>query len=929
VGRAAELAALRAEAVRAWGGHGRMVIVEGAAGIGKTRLVDELLAERPGLERRGQGDDLRGQRPFAVIGDALGIDLRKARIGRLLLSAAASLPAYPAPPPGRPGIEFRVAEALLSHVEDLAARGPLTLVLEDLHWADPSTLVFLHLLEGQLSAWPLLVVATHRSGAPPEVARLVAGLARREGIRLGLGPLPESDVRVLARDALGGEPGPQLQSHLAGASGNPLFVTEILDAVVRGGDVVVEKPGVVDLVSGSFPNSLGALILERLRLLPDDAFRMLQTAAVLGATFSVSHLCRFTGLAGLVVGNRLRPALVTGVLVEAGSQLGFQHEVMREALYLDVPEPLRRRLHLEAAGTLAKAGAPAEELAEHLLRGASPDDPEAVGMLAHVAGRLVPRVPSLAADVLHRAGELAPDRRTRHQLLVREAEALLRSGRLPEAEAACHALLARRPDPLVNLCLTQVLVARSRLSEAREASLEGLAFAEAPAAVRARLLGWAAIAGMYSGGVDDALEATSAAQEAARRTGDRSAEVVVLAAEAALAHLSGRFTEALDLARHCLWLESENTEQGHVPLELLVAGFLLDAGRLAECRAVISAALADCAERGSRWELAHCHWLAALASFLGGEWDDAAAELDAAAVLADDLGTRPATVVGLAIRARIALHRGDQPGARTAIALGDAELATHGPEHRMDWLGLARALISEAEGSPGAARDAAWSAWEFCAERGIASEFAVLAPAVVRLCLKAGDRAGAEMVVDVLSGLEDQAKIPIVDAAALTGRALVDDDHDGLLEAARLYEREGRPLEAARNAEEAGRRLGAAGREAEARAALDDALTGYRGLGAGHDIDRVTADLRALGVRRSRNRPGGGGGRRPERGWEALTPTERKVAALVAEGLSNPQIAERLYVSRHTVHTHVSHILVKLGLGSRVELAREAARRTD
>ncbi|HVW35508.1 MAG TPA: hypothetical protein VHL53_23450, partial [Acidimicrobiia bacterium] len=725
------------------------------------------------------------------------------RIGRLLrTSSAAALPASSTPPPGRPGIEFRVAEALLSHVEDLAARGPLTLVLEDLHWSDPSTLVFLHLLEGQLPAWPLLVVATCRSGAPDEIDRLVRGLARREGTRLELGPLPEADVRTLAEDALGGEPGPRLQSHLAGASGNPLFVTEILDAVLRGGEVVEEEPGVVDLAPGSFPSSLGVLILDRLRLLPDDAFRMLQTAAVLGSTFSVSHLCRFTGESGLEIGNRLRPGLTHGVLVEEGSQLGFRHEVMREALYYNVPEPLRRRLHLEAAETLGAAGAPPEEMAEHLLRGASPDDPAAVEMLADVAGQLVSRVPSLAADVLRRAGELAPDRRTRHQLLVREADALLRAGRLPEAEAACQALLARRPDPLVNLCLTQVLVARARLTEARAASTEGLTLGEAPAAVRARLLGWSAIAGMYSGGLDAAMDATTAAQEAASRTGDRSAEVVVLAAEAALAHLGGRFTEALDLARHCLWLESEQAEHGRVPLELLVAGFLLDAGRLGECRAVISAALADCAERGSRWELAHCHWLAALASFLAGDWDDASAELDAAAVLADDLGTRPTTVPGLAVRARIALHRGDLSGARTAVALAESELATHGPEHRMDWLGLAQALIAEAEGSIDAAREAAWSAWEFCTHRGIASEFPVLGPPVVRLCLAAGDRAGAEMAVAALDSLEDRAKIPIVDAAALACRALVDDSPTALLEAARAYEHEGRPLEAARYAEE-------------------------------------------------------------------------------------------------------------------------------
>ncbi|HYH51118.1 MAG TPA: AAA family ATPase [Acidimicrobiia bacterium] len=910
VGRAAELATLRQEAAQAWQGRGRMVVVEGAAGIGKTRLVDELLRDRRGPQRRGQADDLRGQQPFSVIVEALGIDLRKARIGRLLHSAAE-----------------RVADALLSHVEDLAAQGPVTLVLEDLHWSDQSTLVFLHLLEGQISGWPLLVVTTHRPGAVAETDRLLNGLGRRAGSRVVLGPLPDGDVRALAREALGGEPGPLLQTHLVGASGNPLFVTELLDAVHQAGEVVYDTPGVVDLASGSFPGSVGPLILQRLRLLPPESFALLQTAAVLGVSFSVSHLCRLTGLGAVDAGHRLHPALTAGVLVEASGRLAFRHEVIREALYVDVPEPLRRRLHLDAADALATAGAPAEELGEHLLRGASPDDPEAVTRLADVATRLVARVPSLAADVLQRAVELAPNRRARQRLLGQRAEALWRAGRLPEAEAACRSLLNQRPDPTVNLCLTEVLVAQSRLGEALAASHEGLTTGEASPGVRARLLAWSAFAGMYSGDLEAAVSDAVAARAAADATGDPAAEVAVLTAEAALAHLHGRFNEAIDLARHCLWLERDQAaEHGHVPVEILMAAFLLDAGRLEECREVIGAAMADCAERGSRWELAHCHWLAALSLFLSGQWDAAEAELDAAAVLADDLGTPPDKLFGLAIRARIALHRGDLPGARAAIATAERVMAAHGPEHRMEWLSLAQALLAEAERSPAEARDVAWSAWERCVAAGIASEFPVLAPVVVRLSLLVGDRASAEMVLAVLSRLEDTAKIPIVDAAALLCRSLVNDDPDGLAEAARRYRREGRPFEAARGAEECGRRLAAAGREEEARAQFDDALSAYRQLAATHDARRVAAHLRDIGVRPRRarsDRP-----QRPAGGWESLTPTETKVTALVAEGLSNPQIAERLYISRHTVHTHVSHILKKLGLSSRVELAREAARRT-
>ena len=143
-------------------------------------------------------------------------------------------------------------------------------------------------------------------------------------------------------------------------------------------------------------------------------------------------------------------------------------------------------------------------------------------------------------------------------------------------------------------------------------------------------------------------------------------------------------------------------------------------------------------------------------------------------------------------------------------------------------------------------------------------------------------------------------------------------------EAVRRYQEIGRPLEAAQTSEEAAAALARQGRAQDARALLDLALEHYTGLRATYGSARVEARLRDLGVRRGRQ----GSRRRPRHGWASLTETERTVAALVAEGLSNRQVAERLFLSRHTVHTHVSHILAKLGLASRVELATEALRRS-
>ena len=144
-----------------------------------------------------------------------------------------------------------------------------------------------------------------------------------------------------------------------------------------------------------------------------------------------------------------------------------------------------------------------------------------------------------------------------------------------------------------------------------------------------------------------------------------------------------------------------------------------------------------------------------------------------------------------------------------------------------------------------------------------------------------------------------------------------------VLRAVDAYRAGPRPLELALACEDAARALGAAGRVDEARPLLDDALGRYERLEAAWDLARAAARLRALGIRPGRRGPRS----RPKSGWDSLTGTEHKVVQLVAEGLSNPEIAERLFISRGTVHTHVSHVLAKLGIRSRVELATEAIRR--
>ena len=164
--------------------------------------------------------------------------------------------------------------------------------------------------------------------------------------------------------------------------------------------------------------------------------------------------------------------------------------------------------------------------------------------------------------------------------------------------------------------------------------------------------------------------------------------------------------------------------------------------------------------------------------------------------------------------------------------------------------------------------------------------------------------------------------MPSLTGAALRCRGLAEDDAELLAAAVDAYARGPRPLELALAAEDAGRAMDRHGRADRARLLLGRAAAGYERLDAARDLARAESALRDLGIRRGRRGPRG----RPRTGWPSLTVTELTVAGLVAEGLTNPQIGDRLYVSRRTVQTHLVHIFAKLDISSRAQLAAEATR---
>jgi DNA-binding CsgD family transcriptional regulator len=279
-------------------------------------------------------------------------------------------------------------------------------------------------------------------------------------------------------------------------------------------------------------------------------------------------------------------------------------------------------------------------------------------------------------------------------------------------------------------------------------------------------------------------------------------------------------------------------------------------------------------------------------------------------------------VLSHSVLSLIKLHRNDITGAVRAAETAVGTLAATGTRFRSQWAPWARALALEADGRPADAFAVLAQTGDECDASGVMIEYRVLGPDLVRLALANGDQRRAAHVASALARLAEENDVPSLTGAALRCRGLLDDDAETLQAAVSAYGRSPRPLELALACEDAGAALTRRGQGQRARPLLEQAVEIYERLDAARDLARTDAVLRAAGIRRGRR----GTRRRPQHGWSSLTPTEQTVARLVAEGLSNPQIGDRLYVSRRTVQTHLSHVFTKLDISARSQLAAETAR---
>ena len=471
MGREAELA-LAAAAVRQLSeGRASALVIEGEAGIGKTRLVQSIVDDARSRDVAvfcGQAHPFERTRPFGVVAAALDLsrrspDPRRAAIGALLAGQGAGAPARAAG-----DIQYRVVEEIVDLVETSCAERPVLLVAEDIHWADSASLLAILSVARQLPLAALLVVVTARpSPLPAEVVRLLDDLAAGGARTLHLQPLKSDDVAVLAGHVLGASPGPALTAMLAKAGGNPLWAVAMLRSLADEG--MLRRAGdSVEATTSELPASLSDLVVRRLRHLPTATLELLQVTAVLGDAVSLRDVAAVARRPPAEVVGQLGDAFDAQLLDEADDRVVFRHQLVHDAIYQHMPPPARRLLHREAAVALMAAGADRLDVADHLMLGAERGDEQAVAWLRDAAREASAQAPLVTVELLRRAEALLPGGHRDADLVSAEVvQALLRAGKVAEASARAEAVLARQHAAEVDTPLRLALARRAGSAEPR------------------------------------------------------------------------------------------------------------------------------------------------------------------------------------------------------------------------------------------------------------------------------------------------------------------------------------------------------------------------------------------------------------------------------------------------------------------------------
>ena len=937
VGRDEETRRLRAALAAAGAGRGGTVFLVGEAGIGKSRLIRETVRE---AGKRGlvvlAGRAVAGgvPTPFRPFAEALTSAGRTGRLpggeelgpfrpilGRLVPEWRSARP--------EPGEESPVflGEAVLRLLRVIASQAGCVLVLEDLHWADQETLALLEYLADNLAAERVLCLGTLRAETPgasgAEAAALVGALgARGSAVVLPLGRLDPAAVADMARACLDAADLPdEVHSFVAGrAEGIPFLVEEVLAGLVREG-ALTERDGrwrAADLAAPAVPATFADAVRRRLDAVSAEARQVIGAAAVLGRRFEWALLGPVTGAAEEAVFAALRSGVGLQLIVAERENFRFRHALTHEAVLAGLLPPERARLAGRALAAVEAAypGLPgawctlAADLAERA------GDAARAGALLLEAGRRDLSVGALATaeHTLNRAaGLVAPAQRASVDEALTEVFAM--SGQVDRAIETGKVLLARLGPPSGRAANLHLGIARAAIAGARwaEAAASIEVARESPGAGTAQVDACAAQVAAGRGRLEEADRLARAALRAAEG-GDGHAIQPEVACEAL--EVIGRVARQRDL---------EAAERAFARAADLAAAHGLQLWRL---RALHELGTIDQLRTESVDRLEQARQLAVAQGALA-----LTATLDLQIAAGLNKQFRAAEALAAAARSADASRRFHLATLPMALIFQATAYAISGEEAQME------ARIAEAVALAPEDQDVLGCAWGHCRATS---------------CLLASDLGGAHARMATGAGLilSSPATIapPFLGLWPLLGALLGSDAKEAAARVraahgtrhlvvaallgyadAVLAGRQGRPGDAEAAFAAADQQMGPLvawyrqyARRLAAEAALADGwgepvgwLREAAAYFAGRGDDRVAAACRGLlrqaGAPVPRHRPGDG---ELPGSLRALGVTEREadVLRLVAQGLGNREIAERMFLSPRTVEKHVASLLAKTGL---------------
>jgi DNA-binding CsgD family transcriptional regulator len=903
---------------RVRGGTGAVILIEGDAGMGKTRVLDEavrmagrmdFVVGRGGAEP-GEGVELAPLMDALFEGDPPPLEP----------GALGELPAVPEQ-------RYWLLQELQALLERAAPKQPICVALDDLQWADAGTAAALRVLTSRLSCLPIAWVIALR---PPQGSAPISTTARylnRAGAQtIVLGPLEQAAVVQIGRDLTGGAPADSLIAVMGSAQGSPFLLTELLTGLLDEERVLVED-GEAGLTDTRLPARVHASMRERLGGLPDAARESATVAASLGRTFSFGALAAMLERPPSAVLAPVEQLIDASILVDRDGDLGFRHDITRDAVRASVPTSVRRALDRQAVDVLLDNGARPGEVAAQLAESAVPGDEAAVATLSNAAEAMGADDPSAGADLSRRALELAPPSYPRRAELVAETALLLHAaGRGEEGRAFVdtHLRSALAPEEEARVLLTIAGMFALSPDLRIDAGRRALALEDVSQTARARHHAALFHNFLVAGRFDEGRAVLDATRKAVRASNDGVAAFSLLLAEAGLEYINGNFMRSVELTEQAARSPAAREDPPRERLcQEMRSEALMVAERFEESLRVTNEGIADAERSRQGWALHMLETWRGRQLFQLGRLDDAAPVLEGQ--LGPEEEDRLAGLLdaaGIVALGRVALHRGDDAQLERTSALARTMVGEGPPGYRRhaSWL---LALREMAGGDAAAAHG-----WLCALGHDERKSVLPLFPAdvtdeiqLVRIAVGAGDE---ELAIAAVEAAERRAKanptLAAILGTAAHARGLLDGGLQHLERAVEQFERTSRPLALSSALEDLGAGRIAAGDENRGIEDLDGALRIDVEAGATWDARRVRARLRARGIRR---RMVGSTGR-PDTGWAAMTDSELAVARLVAEGLTNRDVAERLFVSPHTVNSHMRQIFAKLQITSRVALARLA-----